>query len=96
MAADKTPTLPSPCPPTNGDAAAGFEPLLDAARATHLLGGMHIKTLQRLARHGVVPAYQIGRFWYFRASELNRWLVTMCEANPLRGQEKRGTKCPRG
>jgi len=51
-----------------------FEPLLQAGKAAELLGGMHVKTLQRLARNKTVPGYQIGRFWYFRASELDAWL----------------------
>lgn len=68
--------------------AGTFEPLLDAAQAAELLGGMHVKTLQRLARSNTVPGYQIGRFWYFRASELNTWLATIRDANPPRGTER--------
>ena len=50
-----------------------FEPLLDDKQAAGLLG-MHEKTLQRMARRGEVPCYRIGRFWRYRASELNCWL----------------------
>jgi excisionase family DNA binding protein len=35
---------------------------------------MHIKTLQRMARNAEIPTHKIGRYWYFRASELNAWL----------------------
>lgn len=49
-----------------------FEPLLDAAEAARLLH-IHVKTLQRWARDGMVPGRQIGRCWYFRQSELNAW-----------------------
>ena len=51
-----------------------FEPLLDDKQASALLGGIHVKTLQRLARTGKVPAYRVGRFWRYRASELDSWL----------------------
>jgi excisionase family DNA binding protein len=52
-----------------------FEPLLCAEQAADLLGGIHTKTLQRMARSGSVPSHRIGRGWFFRASELNEWLV---------------------
>jgi|SRR5580704_1161688 excisionase family DNA binding protein len=55
-------------------AIAPFEPLLDDQRAAAFLGGIHPKTLQRMARRGEVPAYRVGRFWRYRASELDEWL----------------------
>jgi excisionase family DNA binding protein len=51
-----------------------FEPLLQAGKAAVLLGGMHPKTLMRLARIGEVPAIKIGRTWFFRASTLDAWV----------------------
>ena len=51
-----------------------FEPLLKVEEAALLLGGMHPKTLMRLARLGEVPAIKIGRCWFFRASALNDWI----------------------
>jgi excisionase family DNA binding protein len=51
-----------------------FEPLLQADKAAVLLGGMHPKTLMRLARIGDVPAIKIGRTWFFRASTLDEWI----------------------
>ena len=51
-----------------------FEPLIPSPEAAKLLGNIHVKTLQRYARHGMVPGYQIGGHWYFRASELDSWL----------------------
>ena len=51
-----------------------FEPLLDDKQAAALLGGIHPKTLQRMAREGAVPAYRVGRHWRYRASELDKWL----------------------
>ena len=50
------------------------EPLLDDEAAARFLGGIHPKTLQRMARRGEVPAYRVGRFWRYRASELDNWL----------------------
>src|SRR5215469_2712919 len=45
--------------------AHGFEPLIGSPEAAKLLGNIHIKTLQRYARCGNVPGYQIGGHWYF-------------------------------
>lgn len=50
-----------------------FEPLLDDEQAAELLG-IHPETLQRLARVGEIPAHRVGRFWRYRASELDAWL----------------------
>jgi len=37
-----------------------FEPLIDSSQAAKLLGNIHVKTLQRYARRGTLPGYQIG------------------------------------
>ena len=50
------------------------EPLLNDAEAARFLGGLHPKTVQRMARRGELPAYRLGRFWRYRISELDRWL----------------------
>jgi len=50
------------------------EPLLTDAEAAEFLGGLHPKTVQRMARRGGLPAYRIGKFWRYRASELDEWL----------------------
>jgi excisionase family DNA binding protein len=57
-----------------GNVPLPFEPLLDDEKAAEFLGGIHPKTLQRMARRGEVPAYRLGRFWRYRASELDDWL----------------------
>ena len=54
--------------------AHAFEPLIPSPAAARLLGNIHVKTLQRYARRGSLPGYQIGGHWYFRASELDSWL----------------------
>jgi excisionase family DNA binding protein len=51
-----------------------YEPLLNDVQAARFLGGLHPKTVQRMARRGKPPAYRIGRYWRFRASELDQWL----------------------
>jgi len=50
-----------------------FEPLLDTEEAARLLR-MHPRTLRTKARHGAIPAVQVGKRWRFRASTLDRWL----------------------
>ena len=57
------------------DSSFVFEPLLSDEEAGHLLG-LHPKTVQRLARTKQIPAHHIGRFWRYRASELDKWLTT--------------------
>jgi excisionase family DNA binding protein len=52
-----------------------YEPLMDDVEAAQFLGGLHRKTVQRMARRGELPAFRIGRYWRFRASELSSWLV---------------------
>jgi excisionase family DNA binding protein len=68
----------------------GFEPLIGSFQAAKLLGNIHVKTLQRYARLGRVPGYQIGGHWYFRASELDSWLRSQINLSrhPCRLQEK--------
>lgn len=71
---------------SNAETPIVFEPLLNDTQAAQLLGGMHPKTLQRMARTGQIPAHKIGRFWYFRASELDKWLTgeldSACQSRP--------------
>lgn len=60
-----------------------IEPLMSESEAAKFLGGLHPKTVQRMARHGQLPAYRIGRYWRFRASELDRWLAVQSrQASP--------------
>jgi excisionase family DNA binding protein len=51
------------------------EPLLNDAQAAKFLGGLHPKTVQRMARRGEIPAYRVAKYWRYRASELSAWLV---------------------
>jgi excisionase family DNA binding protein len=52
-----------------------YEPLLNDAEAAAFLGGLHAKTVQRMARRGELPSYRVGKYWRYRASELSAWLV---------------------
>ncbi len=58
-----------------------FEALIGSPEAARLLGNIHIKTLQRYARIGSLPGYQIGGHWYFRVSELDAWLQSRINSN---------------
>jgi excisionase family DNA binding protein len=57
-----------------------FEPLLDSREAAALLR-MHHKTLERKARDGEIPGYQILGKWCFRASELDGWLKSQLNSS---------------
>jgi excisionase family DNA binding protein len=58
-----------------------FEPLLNIEESASMLGGIHPKTLQRMARKGEIPGYQIAHRWYFRASDLDAWLKSRLNSN---------------
>ena len=57
-----------------------FEPLIDNVAAAELLK-IHPKTLQRMARRGEVPAVRIGRYWRFRASQLDSWVQSQVNSS---------------
>ncbi len=59
---------------------SSFEPLIDSTTAADLLK-IHRKTLERMAYRGDIPAHKIGRFWRFRASELDDWLKTQVNSS---------------
>ena len=49
------------------------EPLLDSEEAAGIIK-IHPKTLQRLARNGVIRGVQVGKLWRFRASDIEVWI----------------------
>ena len=59
--------------PSLGSPSVPFERVLNTQEAAALLQ-IHPKTLQRIARRGLVPAFRIGDLWRFRASALDEWL----------------------
>ena len=56
------------------DEPTKHECLMNDAEAAVFVGGLHRKTVQRMARHRQLPAYRIGKYWRFKASELAAWL----------------------
>jgi len=54
--------------------AASFipEPFLDTGEAAAIMK-IHPKTLQKLARKGLVRGIHVGKLWRFRASDIERW-----------------------
>jgi hypothetical protein len=42
---------------------------------------MHHKTLESMARLGLVPATKIGKCWYFRLSSLSEWINNRINSN---------------
>ena len=66
---------------TSQESKPAFEALLPSHEAAKLLGNIHVKTLQRYARTGSLPGYQIGGHWYFRVSELDAWLQSRINSN---------------
>jgi excisionase family DNA binding protein len=59
----------------NSPTLVNYEPLLNDSEAAAFLGGLHPKTVQRMARRGELPSYRVGKYWRYRASELSAWLV---------------------
>jgi excisionase family DNA binding protein len=59
-----------------------FEPLLTSRQAAPLVF-LHYKTLERMARSGLVPATKQGKCWLFRASKLNSWIDKALDMNTV-------------
>lgn len=50
------------------------EPLIDSDQAAAIIG-IHPKTLQRYARHGLIRGIHVGKLWRFRASAIDDWIA---------------------
>jgi excisionase family DNA binding protein len=48
-------------------------PLLDSDEAASIMK-IHPKTLQKLARKGIVRGVHVGKLWRFRATEIEQWI----------------------
>jgi excisionase family DNA binding protein len=59
-------------PPTNTVTPVP-ERLLDSDEAASIMN-VHPKTLQKLARKGVVRGVHVGKLWRFRASAIEEWI----------------------
>ena len=53
--------------------APTLEPLLDSEEAAAIMR-IHPKTLQKMARQGVVRGVHVGKLWRFRVSEIEAWI----------------------
>ena len=53
-----------------------FERLLTDGEVADLLG-LHRKTVQRMARSGVLHGYRLGRYWRFRTDDVEALLRRM-------------------
>lgn len=51
-----------------------FEALLSAEEAAEHLR-MHVKTVQRFARERRIPCVRMGKYWRFRLSALDHWVL---------------------
>lgn len=49
------------------------ERLLDSDQAAAIMN-VHPKTLQKLARKGIVRGIHVGKLWRFRASTIEEWI----------------------
>jgi hypothetical protein len=68
-----------------------FEPPVDSRAAAAAIR-IHYKTLELLARKGLVPAAKLGRSWQFRLSILSDWfngeLTSNVETNSKVNEKK--------
>jgi len=59
--------------PPSSETAFVPERLLDSDEAASIMK-CHPKTLQKLARKGVVRGVHVGKLWRFRASVIEEWI----------------------
>jgi len=71
--AQHTESTPSPRKPPASAVAPMPERLLDSDEAASIMN-IHPKTLQKLARKGVVRGVHVGKLWRFRASAIEEWI----------------------
>ena len=62
-----------------------MEPLLTSREAAEILR-VNPKVLERWAKAGEVPAFKVGKFWRYRASDLELWVESQVhsERQPCR------------
>jgi excisionase family DNA binding protein len=47
---------------------------------------LHVRTIHRLAKNGLIPALKVGRRWRFKKGALDEWLL--CEETTPGNNEK--------
>jgi excisionase family DNA binding protein len=50
-----------------------MEPLLTSAEAAWILK-IHPKVVERKAKAGEIPALKVGKYWRYRATDLESWV----------------------
>ena len=56
-----------------------LERLLDSIDVAELLM-IHQKVVERMAARGEIPGFKVGRFWRYRASDLETWMNSKIES----------------
>jgi excisionase family DNA binding protein len=56
-----------------------MEKLLTTKEAADILV-INPKVLERKAKRGEIPAFKVGKFWRYRASELDRWITSQLQS----------------
>lgn len=54
------------------------EPLIDVNAAARILA-LHVNTVRKWAKAGLIPSMRIGACWRFRASSLDAWMKSQLE-----------------
>jgi excisionase family DNA binding protein len=73
---------------------AAVEYFVDDARVAEMLG-IHRRTVQQMARDGVIPAYPLGegirKTWRFLLSEIHEWMQARVnsESHPCRSNRRK-------
>jgi excisionase family DNA binding protein len=57
----------------------GLTRLLTSAEVGELLG-IHAKTVERMCRRGELPGIRVGRYWRFRAADIEKYVDKLVEA----------------
>jgi excisionase family DNA binding protein len=71
--AQHTDSIPSSRKPPTSAVTSVPERLLDSDEAASIMN-VHPKTLQKLARKGIVRGIHVGKLWRFRASTIEEWI----------------------
>lgn len=58
-----------------------IKPLLTSQQVGDFLG-LHPKVVERKTKRGEIPGFKIGKFWRYRASELDAWITAQLQSSP--------------
>ncbi len=62
--------------------SVNLTPLLTSAEVGAILR-LHPKTVERMARHGSIPALRIGRYWRFDEKRIAFWIRADVASSPV-------------